>query len=122
MNADLTNLIPNTLKADGSYEGKSSAHLKVHPCNMETLFNLENLPCPYCGKKIIQKIRYEELVQQFKEWEIDFFSGIVSASEYSAGLIKRLTPFQEDFHPIEAVVFKRLSDANRKSPGKTLQD
>jgi 5-methylcytosine-specific restriction endonuclease McrA/DNA-directed RNA polymerase subunit RPC12/RpoP len=122
MNADSTDLIPNTLKPDGSSEGKPSAHLKVYPCNMETLFNLENLPCPYCGKKIIQKIRFDAMAQQFKDWEIDFSSGIVPASEYSAGLIKILAPFQEYFHPIEEVVFKRLADANRKTSGKTFQE
>ncbi|MBN1601688.1 MAG: HNH endonuclease [Chitinispirillaceae bacterium] len=119
MNTDSIDL---NQKTDGSSEGISSAHVKVHPCNMETLFNLEDLPCPYCGKKIIQKIRFEGMVQQFKDWEIDFSSGILPASEYSAGLIKTLTPFQEDFHPIEAAVFKRLTDANRKNPEKTLQE
>jgi 5-methylcytosine-specific restriction endonuclease McrA/DNA-directed RNA polymerase subunit RPC12/RpoP len=122
MNTDSTNLIPNTLNTDVSYEGKSKAHLKVYPCNMETLFNLKDLPCPYCGKKIIQKFRFEELVRQFKDWEIDFSSGLASASGYSADLIETLTPFQESFHPVEAAVFKRLSDANRKIPGKTLQE
>jgi hypothetical protein len=122
MNPNSIDLIPNTLKTDGSCEGKLSAHLKAYPCNMETLFNLQNLPCPYCGKKIIQKFVFERMVQQFKDWEIDFSSGILSASGYSAGLIKTLAPFQEDFHPIEAVVFKRLSDENRLIPGKTLQE
>jgi DNA-directed RNA polymerase subunit RPC12/RpoP len=122
MNTNSIDLIPNTLTTDGSCEGKSSAHLKAYPCNMETLFDLQNLPCPYCGKKIIQKFRFEEMVQQFKDWEIDFSSGKLSASGYSDGLIQTLTPFQEDFQPIEAAVFKRLSDANRKNPGKTLQE
>lgn len=62
------------------------------------------------------------MIQLFKDWEIEFSSGAVSASEYSAGLIKMLTPFQKNFHPIEAVVFKRLSDANRKIPEKTFQE
>jgi DNA-directed RNA polymerase subunit RPC12/RpoP len=122
MNADSTDLIPNTSNTDGSHDGKSSTHLKVHPCNMETLFKLKDLPCPYCGKKILQKFRFEELVQQFKDWEIDFSSGIVSASGYSEGLIKTLVPFRDDFHPVEAAVFKRLADANRKNPGKTVQE
>jgi DNA-directed RNA polymerase subunit RPC12/RpoP len=122
MNVNSIDLNQHTLKTDGSCEGKSSAHVKVYPCNMETLFNLQNLPCPYCSKKIIQKIRFEQMVQQFKDWEIDFSSSILSASDYSSGLIKTLAPFQEDFHPIEAVVFKRVSDENRKIPEKTFQE
>jgi DNA-directed RNA polymerase subunit RPC12/RpoP len=122
MNADSINLSPDTLKSHSSSEDKSSAQLKAHPCNMETLFNLKDLPCHYCGKKIIQKFRFEAMVQQFKYWETDFSSGVLSASEYSAGLIKIVTPLQDEFHPVEAVVYKRLTDANRKNPEKTFRE
>lgn len=111
---------PDTVNTDGSIEEKSSAHIKALPCNMVTLFNLQNLPCPYCGKRIIQKVRFEDMIQQFREWEAEFSSCKLTASEYSSQLIKTLTPFQEDFHPIEAAVFKRLSGAHRKNPEKTL--
>jgi DNA-directed RNA polymerase subunit RPC12/RpoP len=122
MNADSTDFTPDTSIPDGSSEGTSYTQGKVYPCSMETLFNLKDLPCPYCGKKIIQKIRFEGMIQLFKEWEIEFSTGAVSATEYSAGLIQMLSPFQKDFHPIEAVVFKRLADAHRKIPEKTFQE
>ncbi|NLE01227.1 MAG: HNH endonuclease [Fibrobacter sp.] len=111
----------DTVNTDGSFDEKSSLPKKARPCNMETLFNLQNLPCPYCGKRIIQKVIYESMIHQFKDWETDFLSGKLSASEYSAQLIQTLSPFQEDFHPIEAAVFKRLSGAHRKNPEKSLQ-
>ena len=75
----------------------------------ESIRELGDVPCPYCGTKII---RGKE-ISHFKE------SNLGDKSKKAVALLQ---PFEDRMHPIEKQVFGILKDLSKKYPDKNIRE
>lgn len=74
----------------------------------KSIRELNDVPCPYCGIKIINGKEISHLNK-------DNLGGA------SKKAIKLLQPFEDRMHPVEKQVFHLLKDLSKKSPNKNLR-